>query len=80
MFLVRQQKQLIIPQLWGPTSMYWCADGRYVKVGDSGDLVGFYTPADENEKHVNRFVYDLWYWGDTPMSDTATYWPNKHEH
>ena len=80
MFMVRQQQELIIPALWGNGSKYWCADGRYVQVASSGNTVHFYTVTNPNETHVNRFIYDLWYWGDDPMEDTATYWPNKHEH
>ena len=78
--MVRQQQELIIPALWGNGSKYWCADGRYVQVASSGNTVHFYTVTNPNETHVNRFIYDLWYWGDDPMEDTETYWPNKHEH
>jgi hypothetical protein len=31
-----------------------------------------------SSSHYNRFVYDLWYWGDEPMADTETYHPNMH--
>lgn len=40
-----------------------------INIYDAGtDIVGF-----------NRYVYDLWYWGDEPM-DPDYYHPNQHEH
>ena len=70
MFMVQQQQKGIIPSLWGVGSRYWCADGRYVTVASSGETVSFTTPA-ANEVHVNRFVYDIWYWGDAPMTNNG---------
>ncbi len=79
MFMVQQQQNLVIPALWGVGSSYWCADGRYVTVGGSGaSTVSFYNPASSATRQVNRFVYDTWYWGEAPMSDDETYWPNMH--
>ena len=77
MFMVQQQINEVIPPLWGSTSRYWCADGRYVDVGTSGSIVSFNTPASAYSTFVNRFVYDTWYWGDEPL-DEETYWPNMH--
>ncbi len=77
MFLVWCQQQGIISAVWANRSTYWCADGRYVKIADGGDYVTFYE-ADQNTTVVNRFVYDLWYWGDDPMDDQEQYWPNGH--
>lgn len=78
MFMVQQQQRGVLPVVWASGSKYWCADGRYVTVSSTGSVVSFKTPSDENFTCVNRFVYDLWYWGDEPMSDSETYWPNMH--
>ena len=77
MFMVQQQQRGVLPVVWASGSHYWCADGRYVTVGSSGDVVTFTTPS-AGAIYVNRFVYDLWYWGDEPMSDSETYWANMH--
>ena len=77
MFLVYCQQQGIISPVWADGSTYWCADGRYVKINNGGDTVEFFT-ASSNTTVVNRFVYDLWYWGDDPMDDQEQYWPNAH--
>ncbi|MBR6269321.1 MAG: hypothetical protein IKR30_01975 [Bacteroidales bacterium] len=74
MFMISRQNEGVIPSVWGSTN-YWCADGRVVSRHSDGTT--YFTTA---TSAYNRFVYDLWYWGDTPMSDTETYWPNKHEH
>lgn len=78
MFIVQQQQQGVLPRIYAPGSSYWCADGRYVTIASSGSTVYFKNPASTSETHVNRFVYDLWYWGDEPMSDSETYWANMH--
>ena len=38
------------------------------------------SDSDGRQRAWARFVYDLWYWGDDPMPDAETYWPNMHEH
>ncbi|MCR5714186.1 MAG: hypothetical protein K6F98_04575 [Bacteroidales bacterium] len=76
-FMVQQQQRGVLPYVWAPGSSYWCADGRYVTIASSGDVVTFYT-ASSDAKHVNRFVYDLWYWGSEPMEDTETFWADMH--
>ena len=78
MFMVQQQQRGVLPRVWAEGSSYWCADGRYVKIAnDNTGRVTFYN-ASSSTKCVNRFVYDLWYWGDEPMSDTETYWADMH--
>ncbi|MBR3074904.1 MAG: hypothetical protein IKH11_04000, partial [Bacteroidales bacterium] len=59
MFMVQQQQRGVIPIIWAAGSTYWCADGRYVTVGNSGDVVSF-TTTTASDTRVNRFVYDLW--------------------
>lgn len=80
-FIVACQRDNLIPELFvNGTTKYFCANRRYVvmqgstaengiNIYDAGtDIVGF-----------NRYVYDLWYWGDEPM-DPDYYHPNQHEH
>ncbi len=73
MFMIARQEEGSIPHLWGSTS-YWCADGRLVKY-DATNGSDFRTDISAG---FNRFVYDLWYWGDEPMPDDECYYPNMH--
>ena len=77
MFLVWCQQQGIISPVWANGSSYWCADGRYVTIANGGDYVTFHE-SNSSTTVVNRFVYDLWYWGDKPMNDQEQFWPNGH--
>ena len=72
MFMIARQGEGVIPSVWG-TTYYWCADGRAVSRRDTGSYFTTYSSG-----AYNRFVYDLWYWGDDPMEDTETYYPNMH--
>ena len=74
MFLYARQIDGTIPTLWGNGTKYWCADGRYVQIQNG--VPTFFD--NDGQGHYNRFVYDLWYWGDDPQEDTETYWPNMH--
>ena len=74
MFMIARQNEGTIPSVWGST-YYWCADGRAVSRSDTNTHFVTYSSG-----AYNRFVYDLWYWGDEPMEDTETYYPNMHEH
>ena len=73
MFMIARQEEGSIPHLWGSTS-YWCADGRLVRY-DATNGSDFRTDISSG---FNRFVYDLWYWGDEPMPDDECYYPNMH--
>ena len=75
MFMIARQQEGVLPAVWAVGSHYWCADGRYVTVASNGGTVHFKTQS--GESHVNRFVYDVWYWGDT-AKDPETFWPNMH--
>ena len=85
MFMVQRQLERVIPYLWA-SGEYWCANGRVVSVDRNSGVATFKDSAsntsdsDGKQRAWARFVYDLWYWGDEPMADTETYWPNKHEH
>jgi hypothetical protein len=72
-FMIDMQILGVIPTVWGDGTWYWCADGRMVK--RNGSHPDFEATS---SSHYNRFVYDLWYWGDEPMADTETYHPNMH--
>ena len=77
-FIVARQKEGALPWLFAET-YYHCANGRmvYVRMGDSYKND---PPISVNPTNgYNRFVYDLWYWGDGKMDDTM-YHPNMHEH
>ena len=75
MFMVYCQQQGFAPTVFANGSNYWTADGRWVHI-QSGSAEVLFLPA--GGERVNRFVYDLWYWGDDPMTDQEQYWPNGH--
>ncbi len=78
-FIVARQKEGVIPWLFAGT-YYQCANGRaiYVRTGDAYRLDPPISVQATN--CYNRFVYDLWYWGDdptashTPAESTMTEW------
>ncbi|MBQ9398056.1 MAG: hypothetical protein IJU08_06130 [Bacteroidales bacterium] len=80
-FIVACQRDGLIPELYvNGTTKYWCANRSYVVMQGSSAENGInITPDATNTIGFNRFVYDLWYWGDEPM-DPDYYHPNQHEH
>ncbi|MBR6270237.1 MAG: hypothetical protein IKR30_06700, partial [Bacteroidales bacterium] len=75
-FIVARQNEGVIPWLFAAT-YYHCANGKVFYVQSAGSAS---TPvATDTTKAYNRFVYDLWYWGDEKM-DPNVYHPNMHEH
>ena len=70
-FMQKMQNDGYIPTLFGTTTNYWCSDGYLIK----GDATP--TLAASGATAAIRFVYDLWYWGDT-ASTTNVYHPNGH--
>lgn len=80
-FIVARQRDGSIPELFVFSSTkYWCANRSYVTLGSEGSTAGINTAAAGSNAGFNRFVYDLWYWGDDPVDDPGTYHPNMHEH
>jgi hypothetical protein len=78
-FIVARQNEGVIPWLFAAT-YYHCANGKAFYVKSAGSAS---TPvATDTTKAFNRFVYDLWYWGDQPASGDYSqnqYHPNGHE-
>jgi len=63
-----------IPNLFATGSVYWAGSGNLFTTNADGDNS---TSPDDGEKHSCRFIYDLWYWGDTPSAPNS-YHPNGH--
>ena len=76
-FMCQRQIDGAIPQLWY-TGEYWCANGRVISF-DGSTITFRDSPQTTANRAWARFVYDIWYWGDTQL-DYETYWPNMHEH
>ncbi len=80
-FIVARQRDGSIPELFVFSSTkYWCANRSYVTLGDEGSTSGISIAPSGSNNGFNRYVYDLWYWGDEPVEDPDRYWPNMHEH
>ena len=80
-FIVARQKEGVIPELFAGT-YYHCANGRLVYVAKNNTNPPISVEAQHGtatQVGCNRFVYDLWYWGDEPM-DPSFYHANMHEH
>ncbi|MBP5566193.1 MAG: hypothetical protein J6X57_01690 [Bacteroidales bacterium] len=82
-FIVARQRDGVIPNLYATETYYWAGSGRLVYVpNDVNASITFYTAAEaealSNDTTFScRFVYDLWYCGDTAAS-TNEYHPNGH--
>ena len=74
-FIVARQVDGTIPTLYATNSQYWAGSGRLMSTNTSGNNT--FTDPDDDVKQSCRFVYDLWYWGDTPAATNA-YHPNGH--
>ena len=74
-FLFARQQDGTIPKLFKTDGdgRYRAASGRYMTV--TGTVVNF--KPNDNQSVSSRFVYDLWYWGDTPAAPNV-YHPNGH--
>lgn len=82
-FIVARQRDGVIPNLYATNTYYWAGSGRLVYVPtNQSDPIAFYSEAEAktqsgDETFSCRFVYDLWFWGDTPAASNA-YHPNGH--
>ena len=82
-FIVARQRDGVIPALYATNTYYWAGSGRLVYVpASSSTPISFYSYEDActlsgATTFSVRFVYDLWYWGDT-ASTTNVYHPNGH--
>ena len=73
-FIVARQNDGTIPTLYATGSPYWSGSGRLLTPSTGGSIS---FSDDDGSTHPQRFVYDLWYWGDT-ASTTNVYHPNGH--
>ena len=82
-FIVARQRDGVIPNLYATNTYYWAGSGRLVYVPtNQSDPIAFYSEAEakaqsDDDTFSCRFVYDFWYWGDTPAATNA-YHPNGH--
>ena len=86
-FVVARQAEHVSPVIFRWDQWYWTGNGSMILVPPEGstDLVFRVWRLNETQKHQSfacphRFVYDLWYWGNEPMTPTNRYYPNMHEH
>ena len=83
-FIVTMQRDGVIPNLYATEDYFWAGSGRLVFVpASSSTPISFYTKSEVDSRvgsvknYSCRYVYDLWYWGDTPAA-TNVYHPNGH--
>ena len=74
-YIVARQMDSTIPGLYATNIQYWSGSGRLMTTNTSGNNT-FSNPS-SNTSESCRYVYDLWYWGDTPTT-TNVYHPNGH--
>jgi len=63
MFIFDRQNDGTIPALFNNTAQYWVASGWYYQGGT------LYEETSSTATHTPRCIYDLWYWGDTRMTE-----------
>lgn len=89
-FLCARQREGSLPQLivLNRSGRYWTAQRSYVKLANAdapSNAIGVWSvgpsgSSEGNYKAWNRYVYDLWYWGDEPVESAKNcYCPNMHE-
>ncbi len=74
-FIVARQLDGSIPGLYATNTQYWAGSGRLMSTNTSGD--NSFSDPSSGVTESCRYVYDLWYWGDTPSS-SIEYHPNGH--
>lgn len=75
-FIVARQKDGTIPYLFAATH-YHCADGRMFYVDMTAGHEHYAPISNTATAGYNRFIYDLWYWGDDPTEDALKYHPES---
>ena len=76
-FIVARQKDGTLPNLYATNTTYWAGSGRVLNmVTSTAENLVFRNRQNDDNMSV-RFVYDLWYWGDEPMT-TNQYHANGH--
>ena len=77
-FIVARQKDGTIPNLYATNTTYWAGSGRVLNmVNSTANNLVFRNRTNTDNMSV-RFVYDLWYWGDEPVTPTYQYHANGH--
>ena len=77
-FIVARQKDGTIPNLYATNTTYWAGSGRVLDmISSTATNLEFRNRTTEDNMSV-RFVYDLWYWGDQPVTPTYQYHANQH--
>lgn len=77
-FIIARQSDGTIPILYAKNTDYWSGSGRLANAGDTGNKdIAFTNPSSDDVQTSCRFVYDLWYWGETPQTSNV-YHPNQH--
>ena len=86
-FIVARQTDKTIPVLYSTasTGYYWAGSGRIMNISSGINFLNKPSNNDQNYYGNNtqntisvRFVYDLWYWGDQPVTPTYQYHANQH--
>ena len=68
MFIMNMQRYGFIETLFNTTARYWISDGNSIQ-GNGTNV----TVSSTQDGQSSRCVYDLWYWGETPMTPTDEY-------
>jgi len=76
-FIVARQKDGTIPNLYATNTTYWSGSGRVLNMSSSTANNLVFRDRRNDDNMSVRFVYDLWYWGDTPLSSNE-YHANGH--
>ena len=76
-FIVARQKEGVIPVLYATNDNYWSGSGRLVYIPTQANAAITFSDPSANTTESCRYVYDLWYWGDSP-STSNVYHPNGH--
>ena len=76
-FIVARQKEGVIPVLYATNDYYWAGSGRLVYIPTQANAAISFSDPTSTTSESCRFVYDLWYWGDSP-STSNVYHPNGH--
>lgn len=76
-FIIARQNDGTLPILYAANSDYWAGSGRLAQTGSAGNTNITFSNASATTTQSCRFVYDLWYWGETKQS-TNVYHANQH--
>lgn len=89
-FIAARQNDNTLPKIFNVDVPYFAASGRFVIIPSDGSDLLFFSESKLDDyftyngyQHKYRelidakFIYDLWYWGDSPMSSNV-YHPNQH--